>query len=277
MSKIYQKMYPENKSRSEGILDGFIDKVILRSFNSGSHPFENIKRLGCRVETPRHDSVYAKRQRCRVKTSRHDGVFISRVTTPRHDDIKLGRPIKAFGHDGNINEVILRSRNSGSHPYFAKRAGFTLIELLVVVLIIGILAAVALPQYQTAVAKSRLTTLIPTVRGLKDAQEMIFLSNGNYSLPQSMANSAIASSYPAGCTFNNNREAFCAEAKYKIEPEGVWGYTDINAYAMYFDQVDQGVIECWALWGNKAAESVCKNMGGRWYTTFAGTWQVYRL
>jgi prepilin-type N-terminal cleavage/methylation domain-containing protein len=60
------------------------------------------------------------------------------------------------------------------------KKAFTLIELLVVVLIIGILAAIALPQYQKSVWKSRAAQLYQLTRSLATAQEAYFLIHGSY-------------------------------------------------------------------------------------------------
>ncbi len=62
--------------------------------------------------------------------------------------------------------------------HYQKNNGFTLIELLVVVLIIGILSAIALPQYTKAVERARAAEAFTNLRALVQAEKVYKMANG---------------------------------------------------------------------------------------------------
>ena len=100
------------------------------------------------------------------------------------------RHLRIFVSDGMINErkEIRRSRitNFRDDRPLCYNNAFTLIELLVVVLIIGILAAVAVPQYQYAVKKARYMQYVATAEALYKAQLAFKLANGYYTTDPSV-------------------------------------------------------------------------------------------
>ena len=97
-----------------------------------------------------------------------------------------------------------------------EKRGFTLIELLVVVLIIGILAAVAVPQYQKAVAKSRASTVLPLLADIVQAEEIYYLQNQTYTTDLRILDIGV----PANCSLtqdtNNEGTAWFCDNGFRI-------------------------------------------------------------
>lgn len=61
-----------------------------------------------------------------------------------------------------------------------ERRGFTLVELLVVIVIIGILAAIAIPKFGNSKSKSYLTAMKSDLRNLASAEEAFFSDSARY-------------------------------------------------------------------------------------------------
>ena len=82
------------------------------------------------------------------------------------------------------------------------RKGFTLIELLIVVVIIGILAAIAIPKFAATKDKAKLASVKTDIRNLMTAEEAYFSDFGTYvgTLPTTLAQMSQGNTYTGSAT-----------------------------------------------------------------------------
>lgn len=138
------------------------------------------------------------------------------------------------------------------------KQAFTLIELLVVVLIIGILAAVALPQYKVAVAKARAAEAITAMKALSEAEEIYYMTNNRYTADMTELDVTVpdTSTYYTYTCYENSFPSCLAKPKQAGYPVFEFNFQQSSYAGKRWCQVWDTSYR-----GNQQALRICKAFG----------------
>lgn len=175
--------------------------------------------------------------------------------------------------------------------------GFTLVELLVVVLIVGILAAVALPQYEKAVAKSRAASILPLAKTVLNAQEAYFMAHGQYAsswddldveMPVPLSTTPVKipgvgiqdvkvyKNFQVGTQFNGDK---IVGMDFILINSGVYNGAGFRVGVYKLANIKPGVLYCWEPAGGVGGvvERLCQDvlhLGAPLYKGWYGNWWI---
>jgi len=102
-----------------------------------------------------------------------------------------------------------------------KQQGFTLIELMIVVAVIGVLAAIAIPQYQKYVAKSEVASALATLTGVKTNVEAYAAFPDGSTADQTEADLGVPSTIPSGVIAFSTASSAGGTIKFTFNASGV--------------------------------------------------------
>ena len=173
-------------------------------------------------------------------------------------------------HCGDNTKTRISTLRDDDNNKGTIKAGFTLIELLVVVLIIGILAAMALPDYQRATEISRVGAALSFSRAFRDSVDRYYMQNGHFpSSPDTLDIGLTKCPKYFSCSYHE----LTTQGKFQIDRQnGPFAYGIITRSAV--SPALPNTIYCYALRSNKKGVEFCEHWGedatpgdGTWFRT----------